>query len=394
MTDFDTIRAISQSSFEKWNPLILRDKFGTDDVLPFWVADMDFDAPELVQQQIASRAQQGLYSYETRPDAMFQAAVEWNAGRHNWHFEESHLCFSHSTLSAVALLLTQLTSEGDGVIVQPPVYFQFQAAIETNRRSVVTNPLLLKDGRYEMDFDNLEVKAANQRTKVLLLCNPHNPVGRAWERDELQAVADICLRHNVTVIADEVHGDFVFGGHLFTPFCSLSSEIAQMSVSCASAAKTFNIPSVTNGFVVIANDALRAEYFRQVDRLFLQKINSFTAVATEAAYRSGHEWLDQAVGYVEDNARYLEDAFASRVPQVKQIKPEATFMVWLDFRKLGLATQQLDEFLIREARLALKSGHSFGPQGQGFARMAIGCPRSLLEEGVSRLATAISRSGL
>lgn len=394
MTDFDTISDNAQSSSEKWSPLILRDKFGTDDVLPFWVADMDFDAPEVVQQQIVSRAHQGLYSYETRPDAMFRAVIEWNARRHNWHIEERYLCFSQSTLSAVALLLTQLTSEGDGVIIQPPVYFQFQTVIEMNHRSVVTNPLRLKNGRYEIDFDDLDAKAANPRTKVLLLCNPHNPVGRVWQRDELQRVADICLRRNVKVMADEVHGDFVFGGHSFTPFCSLSHELAQLSVSCTSAAKTFNIPSVTNGFVVIPNDGLRAEYCRQIDQLFLQKINSFTAVATEAAYRSGHEWLDQAVGYVEDNARYLEDAFASRIPQVKLIKPEATFMVWLDFRKLGLATQPLEEFLVREARLALKSGHSFGPQGEGFARMAIGCPRSLLEEGVSRLATAISGSGL
>lgn len=392
MTNFEINHDRSQTSSEKWNRQVLREQFGTDDVLPFWVADMDFDAPAAVLDCIRKRAERPLYSYEVHPEAMFSAAVEWNARRHDWQFSQSEICFSQSTLAAVALLLNQLTSEGDGVIVQPPVYFQFQAAIEQNRRTVVSNPLLLADGRYKMNFDDLETKAADPKTKILLLCNPHNPVGRVWKRGELQQVAEICLRHNVTVIADEVHGDFVFAGHSFTPFCSLSAEVAQASISCSSPAKTFNIPAITNSFVVISDASVRAEFLRHKERLFLDKINGFAAVATQAAYAEGQPWLDQAIEYVDQNARFLQDALRSRIPAVKLIRPESTFMAWLDFRAIDKPGSQLDEFLVKQARLALKTGHSFGPQGEGFARMAIGCSRTLIEQAVERLGKAISQA--
>lgn len=391
MTDFDQRHDVAKTSSEKWNPHVLQRNFGTSDVLPFWVADMDFEAPAAVRESLTQRTKQGVFSYEVCPDGMFAAATAWHARRHNWNFDHDHLCFTPGALTAISILLTLLTNEGDGVIVQPPVYFQFQAAIESNNRTVVTNPLTLNGVRYEMDFDNLHAKAANPQTKVLLLCSPHNPVGRVWKKSELQTVAEICLRHNVTVIADEVHGDFVFEGQTFIPFCSLSPEVAEHSISCFSAAKTFNIPAITNGFAVIGNDHHRAEFRRQLDRLFLNKINSFTAIATEAAYRLSEDWADQSVSYVHNNAQFLNELLQERVPQIKLIPSDATFLAWLDFRSLELQPEQLERFLIQEARLALKSGHSFGPQGEGFARMAIGCPKALLQKAVSQLETAINR---
>ena len=389
MTDFETQLDRSRTSSEKWNRQVLLEKFGTTDVLPFWVADMDFAASAVIRERLAERVSQSDFGYEIPPEGMFAAVADWFAARHDWAIDRRHICFSESTLNGIAVVLELFSQPGDGVIIQPPVYFQFQSVIERSQRSVVTNPLQLNDGCYQIDFEDLEQKAAAPETKILLLCNPHNPVGRAWRRGELQRVADICLKHNVLVVSDEVHADFVFDGHCFTPFGSLSPEVAQQSMSCLSAAKTFNIPAITNGFVVIANDDYRARFRTFSQRMFLGKINSLAAVATEAAYRAAGTWVDECVRYVERNANFLRDALRQRVPEVRLIQPESTFMTWLDFRLLNMPPERVENFLISEARLGLKAGHSFGKSGEGFARMAIGCPRSLLQDAVSRLEKAV-----
>jgi len=389
MIDFDKSIDRSQTASEKWSKDVLRKQFGRDDVLPFWVADMDFEAPPAVCDRLMQRAEDRVFGYEDRQTSLAAAIMDWYSRRHNWQFDEAALCFGRGTLNTIAMVLSLHTEEGDGVIIQPPVYFDFEQIIRDNNRTVVSNPLQIVDGRYEMDFADLERRAAEPRTKVLILCNPHNPVGRVWTRNDLQRLGQICIQHNVLVVSDEVHGDFVFKDHTFTPFASLAKEFAQQSFSCLSPAKTFNIPAVVENLVVISNPEYCSDFRRCAQRLSLNRINAFSVAAMEAAYGDSEEWLNQAIGYVHENVRYLRDELENRIPGVRLVEPEATFLAWLDFRRLGLGRERLERLLVQEARLAFKSGHSFGPEGDGFARMAIACPRSLLEEAVSRLEHAV-----
>jgi len=393
MIDFDKRIDRIQTASEKWSKEVLLRKFGRDDLLPFWVADMDFEGPPAVCDALSQRTQGSSYGYEVRPERLSEAIADWYSRRHDWQFSETELCFCPGTLNAISLMIEQHSSEGDGVIVQPPVYFEFQPVIDASNRTVVLNPLKQIEGGYEMDFDDLEIKAADPRNRLLILCSPHNPVGRVWSSDELERLGEICRRHQVMVVADEVHGDFVFPGHVFTPFASISKSFAKNSITCLSPAKTFGIPAASESVVVIPDAELRAQFQRCSERLGLHRVNAFNAVAMLAAYQDGEDWLNQAVAYVARNVELLQNALPDRVPGVRLVAPAATYMVWLDFRSLGLNREQLERMLIQEARMALKSGHSFGPTGDGFARMAIACPRSLLEEAVTRLEQVVRSIG-
>lgn len=394
MPDFNRPFDRTESLSEKWDAEVLTQQFGSGDVLPFWIADMDFRASSAIVERLVQRTQQQTFGYESRPQSLVNAILKWNATRHKWAIDANAVCFTAGTMHSIAQMLKAFTSRHDGIIIQPPAYFPFLHAIEDCDRKVIANELQLIDGRYEMDFDDLEQKAAASSTKVLLLCNPHNPVGRVWEREELQRVAEICLRHDVLVVSDEVHGDFVFEGHPYTPFPSLSHEVAQHSVCCLSPAKAFNIPSIATGFAVIPNDSLRAAFDRESSQSLLNHVNAFSCVATEAAYSDSMQtngWLDSAVDYVQQNADHLCEAVKDRIPGVDVVRPEGTFLAWLDFRQLEMSPAQLDEFLAKEAKIALKAGHAFGPSGEGFYRMSIACSRTLLDEAIQRLEQAVDR---
>ncbi len=390
MTDFDEILDRSLSASEKWNKKDWLEYFGVDELLPFWVADMEFRAPPAVYEQLVKRAENGIFGYEYRPDNLTDSITHWFEHRHQWKIKPSDLCFSTSVLNAISILINLHTEEGDGIIVQPPVFFEFRLVIVNNKRKVVRNPLRLVDSRYEMDLDDLEEKASDPRTKMLILCNPHNPVGRVWTRDELKRVADICKKHQVLIIADEIHCDIVYSGYRYVPFGSLSEEAAQQSFSCLSPAKSFNVASVTDAMVVISNQQYREQYNEFVGRYLFQKNNAFNSVAMETAYRKGGPWLDELLVYLQENLDYLDSYLKERIPQVKLIKTEGTFLAWLDFRELGMDAKELEKFIAHEARIAINPGYWFGRQGAGFARMTIACPRSMLKEGLSRLEKAIS----
>ena len=389
MIDFDTPQDRSQSAAEKWNKPAMLEHFGRDDLLPFWVADMEFQAPPEVRRKLVERAEAGIFGYELKRDSLSEAIVQWLTQRHHWEVDPEQLCYSQGIMDAITLLINLHTEKGDGVIIQPPVFFEFRIAIMENRRKVVRNPLIKEEQGYRMDFDDLEEKAANPRNKLLVLCNPHNPVGRVWKKEELQRLGDICQRHGVRVIADEIHGDIVYSGHQYTPFASISDEIAQNTFACLSPAKTFNIASATDAVIVIANPEYRQQYRKITDRYFLDRSNAFAAIAMEAAYRSGEAWLDQMLVYLQANLDFLRETLKTRIPQVQLVEPEGTFLVWLDFTQLGLETKMLERFIIDQARLALNAGYWFGRQGAGYARMTIACPRSMLEAGLSRLESAV-----
>jgi cystathionine beta-lyase len=387
--DFD--QSVDRSKYPtlKLSPSLLRNHFGTDAVLPMWVADMDFPAPDPVVERLLDRVQHGVFGYEYRPPSYFDALVRWYEDRHRWSIDRRHIRFSPSVLSAVSIVINQHSEEGDGVIIQPPVFFEFQQAIRRNHRKRVKNPLRVVDGDYRMDFEDLEEKAADVNTRILIVCNPHNPVGRVWTAEELARAGEICRQHDVLIISDEIHGDIVYEPNQYTPFASISDELAQRSVTCLSPAKTFNIAGAVDALVVIANEHHREQFSEFAERYQINKTNVFASAAAEAAYSQGGEWLDQLLAYLKGNINLVRTYLDENLPQVRLVEPEGTYLVWLDFRELGLDAKALERFLAQEAGLALNPGYWFGREGAGYARMNIACPRSILREALSRLTDAV-----
>jgi cystathionine beta-lyase len=373
----------------KWRKSQLREHFGNDEALPFWVADMDFPAPDGVIESLRKRVEHGIFGYEYKEDRYFEALIQWYAHRHQWPIALEHIEFCISVLNAIAILINQHSEEGDGVIIQPPVFFEFRSVIRSNHRRRVKNPLKVVDGNYQMDFEDLEAKAADPQTKLMIICNPHNPVGRVWTRDELAQAGEICRKHNVLVISDEIHGDIVYKPHQYTPIASISDELAQHSATCLSPAKTFNIAGAVDAMAVIANEQYRKQFHDFTDRYQINKTNVFTSAAVEAAYSQGGEWLDALLTYLQGNVDFLRAYLHEDLPQVKLIEPEGTYLVWLNFEALGLSTKGLARFLAQKAGLALNPGYWFGREGAGYARMNIACPRSLLHKALLRLTHAV-----
>ena len=359
-----------------------------EDLFAAGVADMDFKASPPVLAALEKRLQHGVFGYETVPDGLMPALIGWFETRHGWTIDSTHILRAPNVLNSLAIAASLFSEEGDGIIVQPPVFFDFYDIIAENHRYMICNPLILKDGRYEMDFGGLEILAANPRTKMLFLCNPHNPVGRVWRRDELERLAEICRRHAVLVVSDEIHGDITFPGHSFTPFASLSQADAINCITCVSPAKSFNIAACCSSFTIIADNKKREAFQVENSRLTVNKNNAFANVAMEAAYRDGGPWLDAALTYIEGNLSLVRRRLAE-LPQVKLIEPEGTFLVWLDFRELGLSPDELTRFLRNKAKWAVTRGAAFGEEGIGFARFNIACTRARLTSAMDQLETAL-----
>lgn len=389
LTDFEKIVDRQLYPTQKWNPANLKQHFGNDDLLPFWVADMDFQSSPAVIESLLARAEHGIFGYEYKQSSYVESLLNWYQNRHGWRIDPAHIEPCPSVLNAIAILLNQHSESGDGVIVQPPVFFEFRMVIRSNNRQMVKNPLRLVDGKYQMNFEDLEEKAAEPRNKIMILCNPHNPVGRVWTREELVLVGEICQRHNVLLISDEIYGDIVYKPHQYTPLASISDELAQKSVTCLSPAKTFNIAGIVDATAVIANEQYRDQFHDFAHRYQINKTNVFASAAIEAAYSQGSEWLDELLIYLQDNINFVQSYLGENLPQVKLIEPEGTYLVWLNFEELGLEAKALEEFLAQKAKLALNSGYWFGREGAGYARMNIACPQSILQEALSRLTNAV-----
>ncbi|NNE23070.1 MAG: pyridoxal phosphate-dependent aminotransferase [Rhizobiales bacterium] len=357
-------------------------------LFPAGVADMDFKAPPPVLDAMRKRLEHGVFGYETVPDGLMPALTGWMKTRHGWHVDQEHILRAPNVLNSLAIAASLFTSQGDGIIVQPPVFFDFYDVIAENHRRLVSNPLIEKDGRYVMDYDGLQQLAADPHTTMLYLCNPHNPVGRVWKRSELQRLAGICRANNVLVVSDEIHGDITFPGHPYTPFASLGDKDALNSITCLSPAKSFNIASCCSAFTIIVDEARRKAFQAENSRLTVNKNNAFASVAIEAAYRHGGDWLDAALDYIAGNLAVVRDELAA-LPQVTLIEPEGTFLVWLDFRALELTPADLTAFLRSRAGWAVTSGAVFGEQGTGFARLNIACTRARLTAALEQLKRAV-----
>lgn len=372
----------------KWDKKFLAEHFGTEEAIPMAVADMDLKAPPAVIEQLNKRVAHGIFGYGYQPESYFSSLQNWYSTRHDWMIDRQHIESAPSVLSAISILINENTNSGDGVIIQPPVYPQFQMVIGSNGRKIINNSLLLSEGRYEIDFDDLETKASDPANKILILCNPHNPVGRVWTKPELEKIAEISIRHGVFVIADEVHGDFAFSPHRYIPYLSISEQAAENAAACLSPAKTFNISGMVDAITVIPNEQKRRQFNDFTQRHQINKLNVLSSVAAEAAYNDGADWLDSVSTYVQENIQLIRNILEESDAPISLIEPEGTFLTWLDFRKLGMAQKDLETFLAHEAKVSLGPGRWFGSEGEGFARMAIGCPRATVRQAFENLITA------
>jgi cystathionine beta-lyase len=392
--NFDKIIDRNEYPTMKWSKSFLAEHFGNENAIPMSVADMDIKAPPAVIKDLEQRVAHGIYGYEYKPESYFLALESWYQNRHGWKIDQEHIEPCPSILNAISILIDQHSNEGDGVILQTPVFFEFRMIIKSSQRKMIKNPLKFIDEQYHIDFDDLEIKASDPKNKVLILCNPHNPVGRVWTEAELKQIADICERHSVFVISDEIHGDFAFPPHQYIPYLHISEKAAQNGAACISPAKTFNIAGMVDAIAVIPNEKHRHQFHEFAHRYQINKVNVFASIATEAAYQNGAEWLDALLVYIQGNIDLIRGFLEKNSIGVSLIEPEGTFLVWLDFRELGLNAKELGVFLAKEAGIALSPGYWFGREGAGFARMTIGCPRERVQEALDNLDAAIKKRSL
>lgn len=389
-TDFDTEIDRSEVGALKFDGDMMASIFGERDLWPSWVADMDFKAAQPIQDALADRVEHGVYGYESSNPALPEAVAAWFGKRHGWPLDPEHILFSPRTLASIAVLIRLFSEEGDGVIVQPPVFYDFKMIIHANGRRLIKNPLRFDNGAYRMDFDQLESVAAEAKNTLLILCNPHNPIGRVWPKQDLARLSEICAANGVYVIADEIHGDITYRCR-YTPLASVSAASALNCATCISPVKSFNLAGVASSMIVIDDEAKRSACKSWFSRAEINKNNVFTTAAMLSAYTRGEPWLDRVIEYLDENIVTLRDFLQQNIPSVKLVEPEGTYLLWLDFRDLGLDAKQLETFLVREAGIAGNPGHWFGREGAGFVRINIACPRRILLQALQNLERAVGR---
>ena len=358
------------------------------DILPFWVADMDFRTPAPVIDALKARAAHGIFGYTQVKDDYFTVLQNWFRTRHDWTVERSDLIITPGVVFAIANAIRAFTKKGESILIQQPVYYPFANMIRQNERVLIDSPLRLIEGHYEIDFEDFEQKLIEHSVKLFILCSPHNPVGRVWTRAELEQLAAICLRHNVIVIADEIHEEFVRPGFRHIPFASLSEEAAAITVTCTSPSKTFNLAGLQISNIFIRNAQLRRRFKEELSRTGYDEPNTLGLTGAKAAYEHGAEWLTQLLAYIEENYARTKSFLAAHLPKGKIIEPEGTYLLWLDFSAYGLTDEALNEKIIRDAHLWLDDGPIFGAGGSGFQRINIACPWATLETGLQNLAKA------
>ncbi|MBI4787420.1 MAG: putative C-S lyase [Chloroflexi bacterium] len=387
--NFDEVIDRTQTDSAKWARN--RADSGVADVIPMWVADMDFQSPAPVIQALVRRAQHGIFGYPRRWDSYYDAITGWLHRRHGWDIQRDWIVNAPGVVNALTLAIQALSKPGDKIVVQPPVYHPFYPIVQNHGRQIVLNPLRWENQRYVMDLENLE-RQIDGRTKLLILCNPHNPVGRVWTRAELEALGEFCARHNLLILSDEIHCDLILREHRHTPIAALSDELAQRTLTFIAPSKTFNLAGLATSVVIAPNEKLRAELSRTIEDYGLHIGNVFGIRALEAGYREGEEWLDQLLVYLEGNVRFAVRFIEERIPRIKPICPEGTYLLWLDCRALGLDRAALNTLMRQKARVALQDGADFGIGGEGFQRLNFACPRSILEQGLARIEAAVNQT--
>lgn len=367
----------------------MKEPFGREDLTPLWVADMDFETPDFIIDALRERLQHPVLGYTLEYDSYWQSIVDWLNHRHAWHVEREWLSYIPGIVKGIGMVINAFTSRGDKIIIQPPVYHPFRLVPEKNGREVVLNPLRPTQSGYEMDFENLE-SVIDSRCKILILSNPHNPVGIVWSPETLQRLAEIAVRHNLIVISDEIHCDMPLYGNRHTPFAMVSDEAASCSITFGAPSKTFNIAGLVSSFAVVPNRELREKFFAWLEANELDMATIFAMVATEAAFNKGEEWRCQMLKYIEGNIDFVADFVARNIPKVKVIKPQASYLVWLDFSATGLSHKELIDVIVNKAHLAMNDGAMFGREGELRMRMNVGTRREVLAQAMKQLSEALA----
>ena len=369
------------------------------DVLPLWVADMDFTVSEEITKSLHAAVDHGIYGYTQPKDAYYNAITNWMEKNHNWKTKREWIMKTPGVVFALGAAVKAFTKPGDAVLIQNPVYYPFTNIIRDNDRRVIDNTLVYEKrvtegkSQYSRDYEDFERKIVQENIKLFILCNPHNPVGRVWNREELQYLGEICLRHHVIVVSDEIHNDFVYPGFEHTVFANVDPRFAEFTVTCTAPSKTFNLAGLQISNIFISNETLREAFQKEIDKTGYDEPNALGAVACEAAYRGGQEWLDQLRAYLLENLNFLRAYLQEKIPQIHLVEPEGTYLVWLDCSELGISGKELDQFIVEKAGLWLDGGAMFGPSGADFQRVNIACPRATLELALDKLKAAVDNLG-
>ena len=362
-----------------------------EDVLPLWVADMDFPSPPEVLDALAEKCRNGIFGYsDVADDSYFNALFKWYSERFGWRLSPEWLVKAPGVVFAICAAIRALTEEGEAVLIQQPVYYPFSESVLANGRRLVVNELVYSGGKYSVDLEDFEEKIKREKVKLFILCSPHNPVGRVWRAEELSAMGEICLRHGVKVVSDEIHADFVYPGNRHQVFAAISPELADITVTCTAPTKTFNLAGLQISNILISNPELRRRFRLEISKTGYSQPNIMGLVACRAAYEHGARWLDELLVYLGSNLEFVRSFLARELPRVRLVEPEGTYLVWLDFRALWLTDRELNDLIVNKAKLWLDAGTMFGAGGTGFQRVNIACPRSLLERAMRQLKGALS----
>lgn len=383
--DFDEIVDRSGNRAAKYDERVK--KFGTEDVIPLWVADMDFRTAQPIIDACRKKAEEGIWGYTSRPEIYFEAVRDWELRRNQWETDPALMSWSLGVVPSLSAIVKVFSEEGDKVMIQTPVYSEFYDVTEAWGRQVVENQIVEQDGVWTIDFEDFEKKA--KEVKIFLLCSPHNPLGIVWKPEELKRMAEICMENQVLLVSDEIHSDLIFHGKKHTPTAALSEEIGKSIITCVSVTKTFNLAGLQASTTIFPNLEMKQKFDRFWMNLDIHRNNAFSSVAMEAAYREGEEWLDQLLEYLDGNFRLIKDYCEQYIPKIRPNLPDATYLVWLDCRKLELDNESLRSFMIEKAKLGLNEGYTFGRSLSGYMRLNAACPRSVLKQALEQLREAV-----
>lgn len=388
--NFDEVINRKNTNSIKYDFAVERGK--PDGILPLWVADMDFRVPTSVTEALVKVSEHGIFGYSECKRDYYKALHNWYLTRFGWELQEEWLVKTPGVVYAICTAIRALTKEGDGVIIQQPVYYPFSESIKANKRKLVNSSLQYKNGKYHIDFNDFETKIIENNVKLFILCSPHNPVGRVWTKEELTRLGDICIKHDVLVISDEIHADFVYEGYQHTIFADINQEFLDRTITCTAPSKTFNLAGLQNSNILIANESIRHEFKNEIVRSGYSQLNTMGLVACQAAYEGGAMWLDELKEYLSSNLSYVRKFIADKIPQIKLVEPEGTYLIWLDCSGLNLDSDVLEELIVNKAKLWLDGGIMFGPDGDLFQRINIACPRKVLEQALTQLEKAIKEN--
>ncbi|GAA0120888.1 MAG: pyridoxal phosphate-dependent aminotransferase [Clostridium argentinense] len=368
----------------------LKERFGTEDLIPMWVADMDFAIAEPIVDAIKQRAEHPVLGYAKFNDSYYNAIVHWMKNKHNWTIEKEWICFTPGVVAALNYAVQAFSNLGDEIIIQTPVYAPFSKVIKFNGRTVVNNPLKYENNNYTMDFDDLKRKITS-RTKMLFLCNPHNPVGRVWTLEELEILGEICIENNIIIVSDDIHFDLIYSGYNHKIIASINKTFEENSIICTAPSKTFNIAGLKTSNVIIANKELRKRFKITLENNAISGANVFGIEALKAAYYHCDDWLSQLMVYLEDNLNYILNFMENYIPKIKAIKPQGTFLVWLDCSSLNMSDKEIKEFFVEKCKIGCDEGTIFGEEGKYFMRMNIACSREIIKEALNRIKIEVDK---